>query len=361
VPDLQSFRLRIVYVEVIRKARQRSFRNNSFLRLILEHKPTTNMKKKSILSKASISSLALLPLISTAYAGDVMTIDPNSSVVSAGRTLKDAIPSISNPTLHELAVPQTRIHGMIMHQQLPDTVSLANGTVQAPLGGDLNLVALQIEYALNDRLSIIASKDGFIDLNPDTTVPGANGFANLAAGLKYAFIYDTANNFAASVSLSLELPTGNRDVYQGYGDGAANLTVSVLKLKGPWQFSGATGVHIPFDSDAESTTGFASGHVSYQLTEKFTPIFEVNLYRTLSTGNGTENFLSPLTDFEGGDLINLGGINSKVNQNIVTAAAGFRYKFCDKLSVGAAYEIPLTNDEDNLMKSRVTVDFVYKF
>lgn len=310
----------------------------------------------------SLTGLAILPLVTTAVAGDVTgSIDPNGSVVS-GRTLKDAIPSISNPTLHELAVPQTRLHGMLMHQKLPSRVNAGAGTVSAPVGGDLNVVALQIEYALNERLAIIASKDGYIDLNPDSTLTPATGFANLAAGLKYAFIYDTEKNFAASASLSVELPTGNRDVFQGYGDGAVNLTFSALKLSGLWQFSGATGVHVPFDDDAEATTGFASAHVSYQLTEKFTPIFELNLYQTLSEGDGTEiGGAAGIVDFEGGDLINLGSRNAKENATAVTAALGFRYKFCEKLSAGAAYEIPLTDEEDGLMKSRITLDFVYKF
>lgn len=237
---------------------------------------------------------------------------------------------------------------------MPDTVSAGGGPLA--LGGDLQVYALQVEFALNDRLSIIASKDGYIDFNPDNTLSNQNGFANIAAGMKYAFIYDEAKNFAASASLSLELPTGNRDVFQGRGDGAALLTFSALKLTGPWQFSAATGIHVPFDSDAEATTGFASAHVSYQLNERFTPIAEVNLFHTFSEGN-----TGLPVDFEGGDLINFGSPNGSVNENIVTAALGFRYQVCEALSHGAAYEVPLTSAEDNLMDSRITLDFVYQF
>ncbi len=298
--------------------------------------------------------LSSLTLLNIATAGDISL--PTAPASNSG--FANAIPSISNPTLAELAVPQTRIHALAIQHKLPSSISIGGG--QVALGGDVNVFALQIEYALNERLSIIASKDGFIDFNPDNTLTDQTGFANVAAGLKYAFIYDTANQFAASIAGSIELPTGNRDVFQGYGDGAVNLTVSTLKLKDKWQFSTATGLHLPFDTDAESVTGFASAHVSYRLTERITPIFEVNWFRVLNEGNGTETPISA-TDFEGGDFFNLGSSNAGANRDIVTAALGLRYKICDKTQVGLAYEIPLTNEEDNLMDSRITLDLVYKF
>ena len=308
------------------------------------------------LSTYALATLAAMPLTTTALAGD-MVIIPQGSVTDAGRSLKSAIPSITNPTLHELAVPQTRMHAMVINHQTPDQVK-AGGNLVA-VGGDVNIVALQLEYALNDRLSIIASKDGYIDFNPSTASPFTDqtGFANIAAGLKYAFIYDEANDFAASVALQLELPTGNRDVFQGRGDGNVLLTFSALKLMGNWQFSGATGINVPFDSDEEALTGFASAHVSYQLTERFTPIFEINFYHTLNAGERG----SVPTDFEGGGFFNFGSPNGEVNENIVTAALGARYKINESLSLGAAYEVPLTEEEENFMDSRITLDFVYKF
>jgi hypothetical protein len=308
------------------------------------------MTKPSIFA---LAGLAVFPLATTALAGD-MVIMPNTSVTDSGRSLKSAINTLTNPTLFESAIPQTRMRGMVVNHQTPDIVQA--GGNPTPVGGDVNIIALQLEFALNDRLSIVASKDGFIDFNPDNTFTDQTGFANLAAGLKYAFIYDEVNDFAASVTAQLELPTGNRDVFQGFGDGAALLTLSAVKLHNKWQFSGASGIHIPFDSDSDSTTGFASAHVSYQLTERFTPVFEVNAYHTFSAGG---NALP--TDFEGGGFFNFGSPNGDVHATIVTAAIGGRYSINDALSLGAAYEVPLTEEEENFMESRLTLDFVYKF
>ena len=222
--------------------------------------------KNYIASAALVGSLTL-----AAQAGEVAPVNTTTATPDA---FANAILPISNPTYHGSAVPKTNIHAILINQQLPSQVSAGGGKV--PVSGDLNLIAVQFEYAFNDRLALIATKDGYIDFNPDNTLEKTNGFANLAAGLKYAFILDNVNQFALSGSAVLEVPTGNNDVFQGYGNGATNLILTGLKLHNNWQFSGATGVHLPFDSNEESTTGFMSGHVSYHVTEKFVPLVELN-------------------------------------------------------------------------------------
>ena len=82
------------------------------------------------------------------------------------------------------------------------------------------MYALQFEYALNDRLSIIATKDGYGEMNFDNPAfNDSKGFANLGGGLKYAFLLDPISKTAVSSSLTLEFPTGNSDVLQGEGKG----------------------------------------------------------------------------------------------------------------------------------------------
>lgn len=271
---------------------------------------------------------------------------------------------ISNPTLFDLALPRTGVHAFYMHQKMPSKIALAAGGT-LPLGGDFNVYALQLEYAFNDRMSIVASKDGYIDFNPDNALTSSSGFANLAAGLKYAFILDHAQQLAVSSTLTIELPTGDGEVWQGNGDGAVNLSFAALKLANQWQFAGALGAHLPFDTDDESTTGFASAHVGYNFTDRLYGLAEVNWYGVLSEGNGSNKFTNQaggavpaVVAFEGGDLINLG---SKHGGDIVTAAVGVRFKLSDNTDLGLSYEIPLTDEEENLMESRITLDLVYTF
>ncbi len=295
---------------------------------------------------------------STVLAGPVAPVSAPAGFEAARRP-------ISNPTLFDLALPRTNAHPVYLHQTLPSSVKLANGANLA-LGGNLNLYAVQFEYALNDRFSIAAVKGGYVDFNPDNNLNEDEGFADLAAGVKYAFILDPVQQFALSGSLAVELYSGDSSVFQGNGDGAVNLSVAALKLADKWQFAGSVGVHLPFDEDEESVTSFLSAHVGYNVTDKLYALAEVNWFHVISEGDGSANFgpqggstVPALAGFEGGDLINLGTANPE--SDIVTAAIGLRYKICDFADLGVAYEIPLTDEEENLMKSRITVDAVFTF
>ena len=309
----------------------------------------------------------------SAFAGTPMTMSDNSCASTDGfgnsNGFANARRPISNPTLFDLAVPRSNVHPIVIHQTMPDNVKLAGGG-DVPLGGDFQLYAVQFEYAFHDRLSLVATKDGYIDFNPDSNSPlkSEAGFANIAAGLKYAFIYQPENQFALSGTATVEIPTGSSGVTQGSGDGAVNLILSTLKLNGPLQLAGGAGVHLPFDMDAGSTTSFVSTHISYEVNPFFIPLLELNWYHVLDEGDGGNRFgpqigggLPGAIGFEGGDLLNWGASNAKENADIVTLAAGFRSRCSEDFTAGLAYEIPLTDKEENLMESRITLDLLYHF
>ncbi|MGB0775527.1 MAG: transporter, partial [Akkermansiaceae bacterium] len=303
----------------------------------------------------------LAPLSPLASAGTETAL-PEPAQVSGG--FENVRRPISNPTLFDLAIPRTQVRPIYLHQNMPNKINSSLGKLD--LGGDFTVMALQFEYAVNERFSIVAMKDGYIDFDPSATLSNATGFADLAAGVKYAFILDPANQLAVSGSAVIELPTGDDDVWQGNGDGALSLNVSAVKLTGNWQLAGALGVHLPFDTDDESTTAFASAHVGYSVTDRLYALAELNWYGVLSDADGNANFkkhvggaVPAVIDFEGGDLVNFGA--SDPNSNIVTAAVGLRYKLNNRVDLGIAYEFPLTDEEDNLMENRITLDMVVTF
>lgn len=300
-----------------------------------------------------------------------------SSIVFAGSTVVGTAPvatadgfaqarrPISNPTLFDLALPGTNVHPIFIYHGLPNRVNTILGDL--PVDGDVEVYALQFEIALNDRLSLVATKDGYVDFNADETLAEETGFANLGAGLKYAFILDEASRTALSGTMTFEIPTGNSDVFQGEGDGAVNLILNGLKLVDDWQFAGSIGAQIPF-SDEQSTMAFLSAHASYEVCQYFIPLVELNWFHVLDAGDGTGNFPAQVdglvpaaVEFEGGDVFNLGAVNSTENRDFVTAAFGFRARITDSVNVGAAYEIPLTNEEDSVMDERVTLDLIWNF
>lgn len=305
-------------------------------------------------------------LVASVFAGTEAPIMTANSCEAADGFAAARRP-MSNPTLFDLAVPRTNAHAIYIHQSLPSTVATAGGG-SVDLDGSFDLYALQLEYALSERLSIVATKDGYVDFNPDATLSESHGFANLAGGLKYAFIFQPENGLAVSGTATVEIPTGSGDITQGSGDGAINLIATGLKINGPLQLAGAAGVHVPFDNDASSTTSFVSTHVSYEVHRLFTPLVELNWYHVINEGDGGSRYSNQLggavpgaIGFEGGDLLNWGASNGKDNADIVTLAAGFRSQLTDNLSAGAAYEIPLTDENENFMESRITVDLIWNF
>jgi len=303
--------------------------------------------------------------IAGASGGDVLVSGEPSGQPSLG--FDSAIRPITNPTLFDLPLTGTNVHPIMMYQRLPDFVNTTAGKV--PMGGDVEVYALQFEYAFNDRLSLVATKDGYVEIHPDTKPLWSkqSGFANLGAGLKYAFYYDPAARAAASATVTFELPTGNHDVFQGEGSGAANLTVSALKLWDGLELAGAAGVHLPFD-DQSATTSFASAHVSHEFCRWFIPLMEVNWYHVLETGNGWANFFSQaggavpvIATFEGSDLLNFGASNASQHRDLVTAAIGFRSRLSDRVEAGFAYELPVTSPHNGIIADRCTLDVVWKF
>jgi hypothetical protein len=314
--------------------------------------------------KTSIATVGSLGLLSSALcAGTVATAALTPAASPDG--FAQARRPITNPTLFDLAVPTTNIHPIFIHHGLPNQLNTTLGDLD--VGGDVQVYALQFEIALNERLSIVATKDGYIDVNPDELLSSEEGFANLGAGLKYAFLLDPASGTALSGTATVELPTGNSDVFQGEGDGALNLILSALKLHDAWQFAGGIGLQVPF-SNQQSTEAWLSAHASYEICPWFIPLVELNWFHVLDAGNGTGNFPSQVggdvpavVEFEGGDVFNLGADHAGANRDFVSAAVGFRSRINACIDVGAAYEFPLTDEEDSLMSERITIDLVWKF
>lgn len=310
---------------------------------------------------------AAAALSATGFAGDYGKSPIDKNVIPAD-PWADAIRPITNPTLFDLAVPRTQLHGIFIHNTMPSSVEIAGGGL-VPLNGDFQLYAVQFEYAFNDRLSLNATKDGYIVFDPDSTLADHEGFANVALGPKYAWLLKPEQGLASNFQLLYEIPMGNTDVWQGEGDGVFVPSMSTLKLAGNWQFANQFGFKLPVDSDAESTMFYTSAHVSYKVCEWIRPVVEVNWFRVIDEGDGRARFgdqiggaLPSVIAFEGGDLVNWGALNAGDNKDFVTGAVGFRLTPPGKpFNIGFAWETPLTDDQAGLIESRFTVDMVFHF
>ncbi len=310
--------------------------------------------------KTTLTSLALISFALTpAMAGDNAMANTSSE--------SDAFASMrrpmSNPTLFDAALPTTKLHAIYLNHRFPSRLNLSNGSTAA-FGGKVQLYALQFEYAFNDRLSLVALKDGYADFDPNATFTRKNGFANLGAGMKYAYHLDHEAQEVASVTVAAELPTGDTGIFQGAGDGNLIITTQGLKIMDEWQIAGAVGISAPID-DSFSTMGFLSGHISYEVNRYFIPLFEVNVFEVLDEGDGGSRFTQQvggavprLAPSEGVELFNFGASNSNT---YATAALGVQSRLTDNMTFGVAYELPVTEDSENLTSSRLTIDLSYTF
>lgn len=305
--------------------------------------------------------LAALGLLAgAATAGTVVSDMTEPMPTAPADAFAQARRPISNPTLFDLALPTTNVHPIFIYHNLPGSVDTTLGSV--PLGGDVQVYALQFEIAINDRLSIVATKDGWVDMNPDNTLTNESGFANLGGGVKYAFLLDPATGTCLSGTATVEIPIGDDDVFQGEGDGAVNLIMNGLKLMDQWQFAGSVGAQVPF-SHEQSTSSFVSAHASYEVSKWFIPLVELNWFHVWDAGDGGALYppVSSIAEFEGNDFFNLGAAAAHENRDLVTAAIGFRSRFTENLDFGFAYELPLTDDEASLWDDRFTVDLIWTF
>ena len=284
--------------------------------------------------------------------------------IAADEPFARFIKPVTNPVYFDEAQNVSYVHVVNAYQDLPKRISTKLGRV--PLDGHLNMTAVRATYAFNEKFSLIAAKDGYIDFKPEHTLDHDSGWGDISAGFKYALYYCPQDEFIVSGKLLFEFAQGTRGVFQGNGDGNAAPSVTFLKGCNKWQFMGTLGMIIPFNAKQESTEIYQSYHVSYALTQRLFPLIELNHF-CVARQAGREELVASIAKFEGGDVINLGSQHGIDHRNLVTMAAGFRYRIFEQAGVfknldfGFAYELPLTNPNDGLMDNRYTADLVLHF
>lgn len=119
----------------------------------------------------------------------------------------------------------TEARAIFFDHKLPNRV----GDLNLP-GGNVQLYAVQLRFALTERLSLIAVKDGFIVADMDGGALDAllnDGWADITAGLKYNLLRDTQNGSLVSAGFTYEMPIGSQRTLQDIGDGEFHLFTSV--------------------------------------------------------------------------------------------------------------------------------------
>ena len=309
------------------------------------------------MKKYFIKQLILILLIAVGTAG---TGIGSGDEVPFSRFIKP----ITNPVFFDEPQNISYVHVVNAYQDLPKRINTTLGRV--PLDGYLNLTAIRVTYALNEKFSLIAAKDGYIEFKPDNTLDSGYGWGDISLGFKGALYYCPQTEFIVSGKMLFEFSQGSSEVFQGNGDGNVAPSISFLKGFDKWQVMGTLGMVIPFNAKEESMEVYQSYHVSYAVTPRFFPLIELNHWCVARQAD-RDALVPSIAKFEGGDVINLGSKNGLDHRHFITAAAGFRYRifetagFFKNLDFGLAYELPLTNPNNGLMLRRYTADLVLHF
>ena len=253
------------------------------------------------------------------------------------------ISPVANPFFHEDAVIRSEIRPVFVHHSIDDRFLG---------GGDAQLYALQLRYALTDRLAIIATQDGYFDINNDA-IGDPEGWMDLALGVKYALIDNEASQFILTPGVTFKIPTGDREVFQGRGGGEWDLFVAAQKGFGDFHLSSNVGLRLPNNTQENSTLLHYSLMADYYTCRWFIPFVAFNAYTVLSEGSNIG-----LTT-EGYDVINFGSSGADgVTQG--TLAVGFRSRILKNVDLGFAYEKAVI-EPNGLTDDRFTFDLSIRF
>lgn len=253
----------------------------------------------------------------------------------------DWISPMTNPAFFEDPRTLTELRGIFLQHKVPQPVG----------GGDIQVYALQIRAALNDRLSIVAAKDGYlVSSNP---VIG-DGWADVEIGLKYNLIRDCYTETLLSTGFAYEMPVGTPRAFQGRGDGEFHLYLTGgTELCCDWHYLSAFGFRLPVNDNESETSLYYSHHVDYYWGSGIYSLVEFNWFHwTKSGANG-------IPGVSGGDLFNFGSTGIAGN-DIVTGAFGLKYKPNRRTEIGVAWENPLTERRD-VLENRLTVDLIMRY
>ena len=270
--------------------------------------------------------------------------------------LDDTISPVANPIYFEDPHITSEVRPVYMYHMLPDSFDFAGGHV--PLGGQVQVMAVQARYALTDRLALIATKDGYIEFQPDHVLAHHYGWGDITAGLKYALVDNQDKELLVTPGVTVTVPTGSTDVWQGRGSGDENIFVSAEKGFDKFHVTGNVGVIIPNDFSQNTAQLHYSLQLDYHICQYFTPFFALNGETILSDGNQKLLGVVPLNT-EGYDLINFGSTQASGTTQL-TVGGGFRTRLVKNVDVGVAYEAGIV-DPVGIFDSRVTADLIWRF
>lgn len=288
--------------------------------------------------------LGLIATASLSHAGTPVTTSAKTPAPVEVDWKEHTIAPVTNPIFFEDAIIRSEIRPIFAYHRIDGGFETG--------AGEAYLYALQLRYAITDRLAFIAVQDGYFDVQLDNGAE-LDGWMDLAAGFKYALLDMPEQQFILTPGFTFHIPTGSDEVFQGRGDGEWNLFVSAEKGFGDLHLLGNVGLRVPHDTNEQSTILHYSVQLDYYVCPWFIPFVAGNGWTVLSEGDNV-----PFTS-EGYDVINFGSSKAGgVTQ--LTLGGGFRSRVLENVDLGFAYEKAGISPE-GLTDDRFTFDVCIRF
>ncbi|MBI2823980.1 MAG: hypothetical protein HYX69_04725 [Planctomycetia bacterium] len=254
------------------------------------------------------------------------------------------ISPLSNPFFFEDPRALTEIRGIFFDNSLPNTID----------GGDVQFWGAQVRGRVTDRLSVIAPRLGYFQVNQG--VGGApSGFLSAPVGVKGTLLRDVDNQFLLSGGITYFIP-GSISALPTFGDGDFHFFLTGGKqIFGRGHWLSGTGFRIPVNSNWGTQMWYWSNQWDYELPGHLYPLFGVNWFHWMRSSTGPLN-TGGITAL---DILNLPS-QGVAGSNVVSAVVGGRWKPNGHVEIGSGFEFPLTDNRD-ILRNRVYADLILRY
>lgn len=115
---------------------------------------------------------------------------------------------MTGPYFHEDAFVTTDVRAWyLVHHFDSDTSTVLNN-------GEVTVAALQVRVALTESLQFVAYKDGYTSFDEAGALDDNDGFNDVGAGIKWAFLQDWENQAHVAIGIGYEFGFGDDEVLQ---------------------------------------------------------------------------------------------------------------------------------------------------
>src|SRR5688572_8992233 len=149
------------------------------------------------------------PGLALSLAATLVSQLPAMAADSQPTWMDRSVSPVANPLFFEDPHARTEIRPIFAYHRIGDDL-LDGAGLKGVSEGDARYYAVQVRWAVTDRLALIATKDGYLDTDFENVPSLSNdGWADIAFGAKYAVIRNEEKEFILTPGIKLEIPTGS--------------------------------------------------------------------------------------------------------------------------------------------------------